>query len=283
MNPSRVPFVCSSCARAARAATISQTTRQFSLTTPRSFNDSVPEDASASIPRWMKTPQRLRQPIRLRPRSHQSATWRVNTDPEKLNAAYDNFLGRVGGNRLRGRDLLDEQTKVSFIRCIASIQLISSNSMNSVTNKLVQWLATTHKSHEHGAQGFNSRLAYLGKRILDLQTSLALLSQPQQSPLEMPAAEVYQHPSLQNLENITLANKASALHKSRLSALASEYGLDKVVRWKPKNSEDMKSSGMDAVMAEAIYAIIGAVALQRGGDIAGRVARERVLAPLGLR
>ncbi|EMF12221.1 uncharacterized protein SEPMUDRAFT_87860 [Sphaerulina musiva SO2202] len=204
----------------------------------------------------MKTPQRLRQPIRLRPRSHQSATWRVNNDPEKLNAAYDNFLGRVGGNRLRGRDLLDEQTK---------------------------WLATTHKSHEHGAQGFNSRLAYLGKRILDLQTSLALLSQPQQSPLEMPAAEVYQHPSLQNLENITLANKASALHKSRLSALASEYGLDKVVRWKPKNSEDMKSSGMDAVMAEAIYAIIGAVALQRGGDIAGRVARERVLAPLGLR
>lgn len=134
MNPSRVPFVCSSCARAARAATISQTTRQFSLTTPRRFNDSVPEDASASIPRWMKTPQRLRQPIRLRPRSHQSATWRVNTDPEKLNAAYDNFLGRVGGNRLRGRDLLDEQTKVSFIRRIASIQLISSNSMNSVTN-----------------------------------------------------------------------------------------------------------------------------------------------------
>ena len=80
-----------------------------------------------------------------------------------------------------------------------------------------------------------------------------------------------------------MANKASALHKSRLSALAAQYGLDKVVRWKPRNSESLKASGMDAVMAEAIYAIIGAVAMQRGGEIAGKVARERVLAPLGLR
>lgn len=32
------------------------------------------------------------------------------------------------------------------------------------------------------------------------------------------------------------------------------------------------------IAAECIYAIIGAVALQRGGDLAARVVRERMLA-----
>ncbi|KAI5365173.1 Putative 54S ribosomal protein L15 [Septoria linicola] len=256
MNPSRPAFVCSSCARALRHATKPQTARQFSVTAPGKINDSVPEDKS-ELPRWMKTPERLRQPIHLRPRIEQSISWRVNSDPEKLNAAYDSFLGRVGGNQLRGRELLDEQTK---------------------------WLATTHKSHEHGAQGFNDRLAYLGKRILDLQTSLALLSAP--SPTSSPpgpASEVFQHTALENLENISQFNKASTLHKSRLSALASQYGLDRVVRWKPRNAENLKQSGIDAVMAQTIYAIIGALAMQRGGEVAAKTARERVLAPLGLR
>jgi large subunit ribosomal protein L15 len=36
------------------------------------------------------------------------------------------------------------------------------------------------------------------------------------------------------------------------------------------------------VLTSAIYAIIGAVALQRGGDVAAAVAREKVLKPLGI-
>jgi large subunit ribosomal protein L15 len=99
----------------------------------------------------------------------------------------------------------------------------------------------------------------------------------------LPAAEVYQHPSLQNLENISLYTKIAATHKSRLSALAHRYGLDEVVRWKPMNEQDLKASGKDAVMAEAVYAIVGAVAMERGGTMAIEVARERVLAQMGLR
>ncbi len=44
----------------------------------------------------------------------------------------------------------------------------------------------------------------------------------------------------------------------------------------------LRASGVDAVMTSAIYAIIGAVALQRGGDVAALIARERVLKPLGV-
>lgn len=146
-----------------------------------------------------------------------------------------------------------------------------------------KWLATTHKSHEHGAQGFNSRLAYLGKRILDLQTSLALLSAPSPTSPNFPPSEVYHHPALTNLENISPHNKSSTLHKSRLAALATQHGLDQVVRWKPKNAENLKQSGVEAVLAQTVFAIIGAVALQRGGEVAAKTARERVLAPLGLR
>ncbi|KAF2207153.1 hypothetical protein CERZMDRAFT_51585 [Cercospora zeae-maydis SCOH1-5] len=255
MNPSRPSFVCSSCARVLRTFTKPQATRQFSISASTRINDSVPEDP-AQLPRWRQTPPRLQQPVRLRPRSEPSKLWRVNSDPEKLNAVYDSFLGPIAGN-IRGRDLLDEQTK---------------------------WLATTHKSHEHGHQGFNDRLAYLGKRILDLQCSLALLSAP--IPLhtaELPSDEVFKHAALKGLENITPFNKTTVLRKDRLSALASRHGLDKVVRWKPRDPENLKLSGFDAVLAQTIFAIIGAVALQKGGEMAAKTARERVLAPLGLR
>ena len=39
----------------------------------------------------------------------------------------------------------------------------------------------------------------------------------------------------------------------------------------------MKISGMDIVLVQSLYAIVGAVALQKGGEIANRIARERIL------
>lgn len=44
----------------------------------------------------------------------------------------------------------------------------------------------------------------------------------------------------------------------------------------------MDSSGVDVVLTTSLYAIIGAIALQKGGDVAARVAREKVLKPLGI-
>lgn len=40
---------------------------------------------------------------------------------------------------------------------------------------------------------------------------------------------------------------------------------------------DLKSSGVAPVMSGAIYAIVGAIALQHGGKAASRVVRERIL------
>ena len=67
-------------------------------------------------------------PYRIRPLP-QGGVFKVNEDPRKLDEVYMRMLGRDGE-----KVLTDE----------------------------VKWLAITHKSFEHGAQGFNDRLAYLG-------------------------------------------------------------------------------------------------------------------------
>ncbi len=44
----------------------------------------------------------------------------------------------------------------------------------------------------------------------------------------------------------------------------------------------MKGSGIEVVLNQTLYAIVGATALQKGGKVASRVVRERILSPLGV-
>ncbi|KAK5116197.1 hypothetical protein LTR62_008523 [Meristemomyces frigidus] len=257
MATPRAPFVCASCARTLRSTTTPKhTARAF---TTISTNQQLPVQ---DLPRWQQPPPRMKAAFRLRPMPNQPE-WRVNDKIEPLNEMYDNFIGRAGeGARdqagvqgTKGSDLLPEEVK---------------------------WLAITHKSHDHGRLGFNDRLALLGKRLVDLHTSIALLHAPA-PPATSSTSGIYAHPALHNLSNITKSTRAQILSPARLAKLAQGYGMDRVVRWKPKKSGDLKASGSDTVLAHAVYAVVGAVALQRGGEVAGRVVREKVLAPLGLR
>ncbi|KAK3645235.1 hypothetical protein LTR56_009287 [Elasticomyces elasticus] len=203
--------------------------------------------------------------FRLRPRPKQTE-WRVNEDPAALDEMYDAFVGRAGEaakgqtgvESTKGRDLLPEEVK---------------------------WLAVTHKSFDHGRRGFNDRLAFLGKRIVSLQTSLALLHSPNApSTTSNPNDRtIFRHAALEGAENMTAFAKAQVLSPSRLAKLAQSYGVDKVVRWKPKKSENLQGSGVDTVLAHTMYSIIGALAMQRGGEVAAKATRERILQPLGLR
>lgn len=38
---------------------------------------------------------------------------------------------------------------------------------------------------------------------------------------------------------------------------------------------------MESVLMTSLYAIIGAVALERGGEVANKVVQDKILAPLG--
>lgn len=45
---------------------------------------------------------------------------------------------------------------------------------------------------------------------------------------------------------------------------------------------NLRTSGFPIVLTQALYAIVGAVALQRGGEVANEVVRGKIMLPLGL-
>ncbi|KAB8360793.1 hypothetical protein FH972_024527 [Carpinus fangiana] len=211
------------------------------------------DDLADSEPRWKRTPTAMKSPFRIR-ESNDNDHFPVNEDPKKLDDVLKKMLGQGG------ETMLSEEAK---------------------------WLAVTHKSFDHGRRGFNDRLAFLGKRIVELQTSLALIDAPKVTGASSAAVDSfartpYRHPSLSNIESMRKDTKSELLSKVRLSQLANRYGLADVIRWKPKQVRRLKASGIEAVLAHTIYAIVGAIALQRGGDAAIQAVRQKILHPLGI-
>ncbi|KAL9014331.1 MAG: hypothetical protein Q9173_001019 [Seirophora scorigena] len=151
----------------------------------------------------------------------------------------------------------------------------------------VKWLTVTHKSFDHGRRGFNDRLAYLGKRIVGLQASLHMIAAstatPEPTRADQWGREPFEDPVLAGLAGLTLEKKQAVLDPKRMAQLASKYGMIPVLRWKPKSPKHFGASGVDVVLTHALYAIVGAVSLQKGGEVANRVCRERILGPLGLK
>ncbi|KAI9647396.1 hypothetical protein NHQ30_003781 [Ciborinia camelliae] len=227
----------------------SNTARQFSTSPSKSDNQYKERGAQ---PRWSYTPPQMKLPFN--PRANRDAPlWEVNSDPKRLDRFYIQFLGREG---------------------------------DQVLTDDVKWLAITHKSFDQGRRGFNDRLAYFGRRILSLQTNLTLLQSPIATQTQLPQdtdnREPFSHPALDGLPNLMNVKVDSILSKERLASLGTQMGMPDIIRWEPRMKDNLQKSGIDLVMATSLYAIIGAVALQQGGDVATRVARERVLKPLGI-
>ncbi|KAK1068603.1 hypothetical protein LTR74_005474 [Friedmanniomyces endolithicus] len=195
--------------------------------------------------------------FRLRPRPNQPE-WKVNDQQAPLDEMYDSFVGHAGEaakgqtgvESTKGRDLLPEEVK---------------------------WLAITHKSFDHGRRGFNDRLALLRSPNPAPQVFTTKKARNNEN------TNIFHHPALAGTENLTSFSKSQVLSPTRLARLAQSYGVDRVVRWKPKKAENLKGSGVETVLAHTVYSIIGALAMQRGGEVAARTARERILQPLGLR
>ncbi|KAL8709537.1 MAG: hypothetical protein Q9220_005779 [cf. Caloplaca sp. 1 TL-2023] len=95
--------------------------------------------------------------------------------------------------------------------------------------------------------------------------------------------EPFRHPSLAGLAGLTRKRKELLLDKKRMAQLADKYGLSGVLRWKPKSPRELAESGIDVALTQALYALVGAISLQRGGEVANRIVKERILGPLGLK
>ncbi|KAG8529733.1 uncharacterized protein KY384_005214 [Bacidia gigantensis] len=100
--------------------------------------------------------------------------------------------------------------------------ILGGNGDRTITEE-VKWLAVTHKR----------------RRIVELQASLSLLHGRSATSVKLPDdgydREPFQHPALERLESITLQRQFELLEKDRMAGLGKRYGLDGVVRWKPKN------------------------------------------------
>jgi large subunit ribosomal protein L15 len=99
------------------------------------------------------------------------------------------------------------------------------------------------------------------------------------------------------VQGLTDEAEGMVLKKDRLSQIAERYGLDRVTRWKPKRvrrtrlanlheaykpqADNLQGSGIESVLMTSLYAIVGAVALERGGAVANKVVQDKILAPLG--
>jgi len=46
-------------------------------------------------------------------------------------------------------------------------------------------------------------------------------------------------------------------------------------------ADNLRGSGIESVLMTSLYAIVGAVALERGGEFANKVVQNQILAPLG--
>lgn len=46
-------------------------------------------------------------------------------------------------------------------------------------------------------------------------------------------------------------------------------------------ADNLQNSGIETVLMTSLYAIVGAIALERGGEVANKIVQEKILAPLG--
>ncbi|KAK1466192.1 RNase III domain-containing protein [Colletotrichum cuscutae] len=180
------------------------------------------------------------------------SVWKVNEDPKKLDQMYVKLLGRDGDK------MLPDETK---------------------------WLAVTHKSFDQGRRGFNDKLAYLGRQAVILETTNRIVTGTDSSKKAIVPEKLYQrtpfeHPALTRVDNLNAKQPQKVVTKEKVEALALAAGLDKVLRWKPAKPENLSGSGQQIVLNSAVFAIVGAITLQHGAEVAGRVIRDRILRPL---
>jgi large subunit ribosomal protein L15 len=143
----------------------------------------------------------------------QNSVWAVNTDPQRLNNALNNLLGK-GGEHL----LPDE----------------------------LKWLAVTHKSFDQGRRGFNDRLAFLGRQIAVVESMQSILTTPTdvlkstQGAVEVQEdafvgrREPFADKALEAADRLSIMQPEKVFDPKKLHKLAVDTGLSEVVRWKPR-------------------------------------------------
>ena len=250
----------------------------------------------AERPRWSYTPQAMQAPIRTRKKDPRFE-WQVNSDPKQLDRMYNRLLGPGGDSMLTEEVKWLAVTHKSFDhgRRGYNDRLAFLGTLSACLLRYTACIVVK----------LTSKLA--GRRIVNLEASLALIkpsTEDKSRPTPLAASlrdTPFEHPDLEGIQMLTADVVLDLLSKKRLAALASRNGLADVVRWIPKRVStsrharwplvadkvlfqpyNLVGSGEETILTEALFAIVGAVSLQKGGQAAAKVARDRILSPLGI-
>jgi large subunit ribosomal protein L15 len=140
-------------------------------------------------------------PFRVDPGRRSQGEWVVNESPEKLDRFYCKLFW--------GHTLLSEETR---------------------------WLAVTHKTFDHGKRGYNDRLSYFGRRIVEMQATLSLVGLGKIQLATPPVDDGREQPNTKQLKLVGNANdqmKAKLLDSQFIFKVAKQYHLEKFIRWRP--------------------------------------------------
>ncbi|KOS17215.1 54S ribosomal protein L15 [Escovopsis weberi] len=232
-------------ARTTAPSTTTTTTK--TIETPEFFKIREGE----SKPRWKETPAQMKAPWQLDfAKNPKNKVWAVNNNPARLDEMYEKLLG-PGGSRM-----LPEELK---------------------------WLAVTHKSFDYGRRGFNDRLALMGRMTMLMEATKEIVSQGPQEGSMVPDQfdrTPVENQQLLSVDNLNIQGPKDVIAKEKLFSLADKVGLLDVVRWKPRLTRKLESSGVETVLNSAILGIVGALTLQHGSVVASQLVRERILAQL---
>lgn len=143
----------------------------------------------------------------------------------------------------------------------------------------------THKSFNHGKSGYNEKLAFLGRRVLELRLSQYLLSRPSSGPATAASTsstsndertgareggagvDVDSDGTIDGRDvSVLKAGRVGDLTTTeRLGHLAMTLpGFTSALRWKPRDETDRLGSGEVVVAGKSLMALVGAIELHAG-------------------
>ncbi len=110
------------------------------------------------------------------------------------------------------------------------------------------------------------------------------------------AREPFRHPALTNIDKLSQRQPKDVFSVDKIADFASQIGTTAVMRWKPRlvrlspaarmpiyymlilgQPENLESSGIGVVLNQVVFAIVGAISLQHGADVASKFVRDRIL------
>ncbi|EPS39958.1 hypothetical protein H072_6279 [Dactylellina haptotyla CBS 200.50] len=273
-RPSRT--ICSQCRSSLRHdnINIAPTNHQ------RPLHTSPPKSISSSIPLAINRPL---QQVQQQPAPPQMATPPPGYRLNKITRPYVpvSTHQRVPFAVNESLEVLDEMYR----------KLLGEGGDKALTDE-VKWQCVTHKSFDHGLQPYNTKLTFYGRRIAYLHTTLSIIHKPatqstSDTSFKTQSSEqaVTNDPSLSlnviargnPINRVSSGSIAWQLNNTNMFGVAQACGLVKCLRWKPRNPTNLTDSGVQKVAEDTIMAIVGAVALQRGGDAARRLMEDRIL------